>query len=145
MLVKVIAPRSLGIARVETNRNRGGDILREQDPLSLNDEKVDELVDIANHGIERLLRDRVVPPRAKLSRKTIVHESLSSDLRGDCDGKDHPCKLEGPPEDIEVPNREDQRHDGRVCNPRSACIPYQYKRLFRPDARKLRALTRIVP
>jgi hypothetical protein len=54
-----------------------------------------------------------------LRSESIVNQRLPGSLSGDGDGKDHPCKLEGPPEHIEVPNRKDERNDGRIGNGRS--------------------------
>lgn len=112
-----------------TNRNRSGDVLRKQDALGLNDEKIDELVDITNNGIQCLLGDRVVLPGAKLRSESVVDEGFTGSLGGDGDGKDHPCKLERPPEHIEVPNREDERNDGRIGNGRGTWESYQYEAL----------------
>ena len=52
----------------KTYSSRDTDVLGEQDALRLDDEEVDELVDIADHGVEGLLGNGVVLARAKLGR-----------------------------------------------------------------------------
>jgi hypothetical protein len=76
--------------------------------LSLNDEEVDELVDISNHGVEGLFRDSVVLAGADLASQAIVQKCLSGNLSRDSNTENHPSQLEGPPENIQIPNREDE-------------------------------------
>lgn len=104
--------------RVETNRSRSIDILREQDALSLNHKEVDKLMDIANDSIERLLGHGIVLARSELGCKAVVHEGFTGSLGGNGDAEHHPRELEAPSEDVEVPNREDERHNGGIGNAR---------------------------
>ena len=48
-----------------TYRNRKVNILDKQQALAFDDEKVEQLVGVANHGVERLARDGVVGARAQ--------------------------------------------------------------------------------
>lgn len=94
-------------------------ILGEQDPLSLNDKEVDELVDIADHGVESLAGNSVVLAGADLGSQTAVQDRLAGNLGGHGDAEDHPGKLESPSENIKIPNREDKSDDSGIGDGRS--------------------------
>lgn len=103
---------------METYSSRDIDVLSEQHALGLNDEEVDQLVDVTNHGVEGFPRHSVVLARADLGREAVVQEGLPGELGGECDAEDHPGELEAPAHNIKVPNREDERHDGGIGNGR---------------------------
>ena len=102
-------------------RDRNRDILDKQDSLSLNNEKIDKFMDIANHAIESSLGDGVVSTRAHLGSKTVAHDGLTGNLSGNGDGESHEGQLESPTNDIEVPGGEDERDNGGVCDSRGTC------------------------
>ncbi len=117
--------------RVETTySSRRIDILDKQDALGLDDKEVEELVDVANQGVERLAMDGVVLAGPELGCEAVVKDELPSDLGGDGDAKDHPGELERPAQHIEVPNREDERDDRAIGDGRGACTTeYSYQQL----------------
>ena len=104
------------VLKMGTYQNGGGNVLGKQNTLGLNDEEVDELMNVANGSVESLLGNRVVLAGPELCREAVVHEELASRLGRDGDGEDHPCELEGPPEDVEVPNRENEGDNRGICN-----------------------------
>jgi hypothetical protein len=107
---------------VETTYSSGSiDVLGEQHALRLDDEEVDELVDIANESIEGLPRNGVVLAGPELGRKAVVQERLPDDLGGDGDAEDHPGELKTPAQNVQIPNREDERHDGGIGDGRGPC------------------------
>jgi hypothetical protein len=93
---------------VETYSSRSIDVLSEQDALGLDNEKVDELVHIANQRVEGLLGDGVILSGSQLGREAVVQNSLARNLGGNGNSQHHPSELETPPQKIEVPKREDQ-------------------------------------
>lgn len=97
-----------------THTSRGPDVLGKQNALSLNDEEVDELVDVANNGVQGFLGNSVVAAGTELGDKAAVEEDLSGRFGGNGGEQGQPSDLEGPAEQIEVPNREDERHRGRI-------------------------------
>lgn len=98
------------------------DVLSEDDALGLNDEEVDQLVDIANNGIESLTGNSVVAAGTELASKTSVHDGLAGNLSGNSDAKDHPGKLEAPSQQIQVSNRKDEGDGGGVGNSRGTRV-----------------------
>jgi hypothetical protein len=71
---------------VEPYTCSGPDILDKQDSLKLNDGKIDQLLEVVQDALKRLLANGEVPPRAQLgstaSAKCYLANSLSQ--RGDC-------------------------------------------------------------
>lgn len=63
-----------------THGKRSSDILHKQDALSLNDDKVDELMHVTHKTINSLTRHRVVPTRTKLRGKPFVKQELARHL-----------------------------------------------------------------
>jgi hypothetical protein len=102
----------------ETYGGRGVDVLSEKDPLSLNDEEVDEFVDVSDHGVKSLSGDGVVLAGTDLGSQAAVQDRLSSNLGGHGDTENHPGKLESPSENIKIPNREDESDDSGISNGR---------------------------
>ena len=96
----------------------GPDVLSEYYTLSLDNDEVDQLVNIANNDIESLAGNSVVAAGTKLASKTGVHDGLAGNLSGNSDAKDHPGKLEAISQQIEVSNRKDEGDGGGVCNSR---------------------------
>ena len=123
--------------------NRSPDVLGEQNALSLNDNEVDQLVDVTDRGFEGLAGDGVVFAWTELARESGVHDGLTGDLGCDSDAKNHPGELEAPSDDIEVPNREDEAHDGGIRDGRSTCSLLSVRRVCRRRSRDIR--TRVVP
>jgi len=103
----------------QTYSCRGIHVLGEEDPLGLDDEEVDELVDITNHGVKGLPGDGVVLAGPDLGSQAAVQDRLAKNLGGDGDAEHHPSKLESPTEHIEIPNREDKSNDRGIGNGRS--------------------------
>lgn len=98
----------------------GCEVLHKQNTLSLDDEEVDELVDVANSAVQGLARDCVILARTELRCKTIAKNQLTSHLGSDSDAEGHTGQLERPSDDIEVARGKDQGNDGGVCNSGSA-------------------------
>ncbi len=107
---------------IGTHGSRGRDVLSEHYALSLDDEEVGKLVDVANHGIEGLAGHRVVFARAELASQAAVHDSPAGNLGSDGDAEHHPRELEAPSQHIQVPNREDEGNDGGIGNGGSPCV-----------------------
>ena len=63
-----------------THRNGSIDILREEDPLKLNDEEVDELVDVCQHAIEGFPVDSVILSWPYLGRESVAEENLANNF-----------------------------------------------------------------
>ena len=105
----------------QTHRNRRRDVLNKHYPLSLDDEEVDQLVDVANNNVQRLPGNRVVLARAELRGQSRVDGHLTGHLCGDGDAKHHPGELETPSENIQVARREDDGDDECISNSRSSC------------------------
>lgn len=99
-----------------------GDVLGENDALSLNNDKVDQFVDITNEDIEGLAGNGVVSTGTELAGDTCVHNQLAGNLGGNCDAEDHPRKLETISQHIEVSNREDEGDNGKVGNGGGTCV-----------------------
>lgn len=59
---------------------RNVDVLGEDDPLKLDDEEVDQLLDVVGEALKRGLVDRVVLAGADLSSETIAKGSLADDF-----------------------------------------------------------------
>lgn len=76
-------------------------------------------MNVTNDSIERFLGHGVVLARSELGSEAVVHEGFAGNLSGNGDAKHHPGELEAPSEDVEVPNREDERYDGSIGNARS--------------------------
>ena len=74
--------------------------------MRLNDEEVDEFMNIADDSIEGLLGNGVIFARAELGSQAIVQDSLTGDLGENGDAQDHPGKLEGVADDIEISGHE---------------------------------------
>lgn len=106
---------------METYSSGSIDVFGEQHTLGLDDEEVDQLMDVADHSVEGFPRHGVVLPGAELGREAVVQETLSGELGGDGDAKNHPGELETPAQHIEVPNREDERHDRGIGDGGSPC------------------------
>ena len=105
----------------QTHRNRRRDVLNKHYPLSLDDEEVDQLVDVANNNVQRLPGNRVVLARAELRGQSRVDGHLTGHLCGDGDAEHHPRELEAPSEDIKVADGEDEGNDERVGDGRGTC------------------------
>jgi hypothetical protein len=65
-------------------------------------------VDIAQDGIEALLRKSIVLLWTNLRDKSMGEQSLSSGLSNNSDSQSQVCKLEGISEDIKVSGSEDE-------------------------------------
>lgn len=76
-------------------------------------------MDVADHGIKRFSRNGIVLAGAELCREAAVQDGLPGDLGGDGDAEGHPGELENPPQNVEVPNREDEGDDGGIGKGRS--------------------------
>jgi hypothetical protein len=83
-----------------TYSSGSSNVLSKDDSLSLNDEKVDELVNVPNKGVQGLTRNCVVSSRANLSGQTIVENNLAKNLSENGHTKHHPRSLETPSENI---------------------------------------------
>lgn len=118
-----IAPGALGHAgfKVETYSNRNPDVLGKQNALGLDDEKVDDVGNIAHEGFQSLLGNGIVLARAELGCETIVENKLSSNLSGNSDAKSHPGELQTVTNKIEIPKRENERDRGSIGNAGSPC------------------------
>lgn len=73
-----------------TYSSRDTNVLGEEDALALNDEKVGELVDIADKGVDSLTGDGVVSAGAELGSDAVVKDKLAGSLGGDGNGQGHP-------------------------------------------------------
>lgn len=104
-----------------TYGNGSPDVLGEHNALSLNDKKIDKLMNVTDHGVQGLARDSVVLAGTKLAGETSVHNRLADDFGSDGDAKDHPSELESPSQHIEVSNREDEGDDGGIGNGGGTC------------------------
>lgn len=92
----------------------GEDVLGEEETLGLDDEEVDELVEIARHGVERVLGQDVVLLRADLRDEAGVEEGLADDLSQDGHAESPPGDLQGVAQEVEVSGGEDEDDDGDV-------------------------------
>lgn len=106
----------VGDEGTEERSSRSTDILGEEDALGLNDEEVDKLVHVSYGGIKSLPRDGVVTAGAKLGGQAIVEDELAGKLGKDGGTENHPCKLQGIAENIQVANSKDDRNDGGIGN-----------------------------
>lgn len=97
-----------------TYNGRSRDVLGKENALSLNDEEVHKLVDVANNGIKGLLGNSVVPARANLGSETAVQQGLANNLSSKGDAQHHPGKLEAPSDDIQISHGEDEGSDGAI-------------------------------
>ncbi|KAI6769398.1 hypothetical protein HG531_010502 [Fusarium graminearum] len=88
------------VGSVDQRHNKGNSGTNEDNSLSLNDEKVDELMNVANNGVQSLTGNCVVSSRANLSSQTIVENNLAKNLSENGHTKDHPGCLQTPSEDI---------------------------------------------
>jgi len=93
-------------------------VLNKEDALGLNDKKVDELVDVANNGVQGLFGHGVVAARAGLTSEAVVEGHLAGDFGGNRHTEGHPGDLEGVPQNIEIPGGKDESNDARVGNAR---------------------------
>ncbi len=103
-------------AEEKTYSSRGRDIFGIQDPLRLDDEKVDEFMDVPNKDVKSLPRKSVVLARSELGSQAIVQEGLPGNLSQNGNAQNHPGQLEGIAQDIDISSDEDQRDDGCVGN-----------------------------
>lgn len=94
------------------------DVFSEKNTLSLDDEEVDELMNIANSAIQSLLGNSVILARAQLGSQALVENGLAGNFGGNGNTEDHPSELETQAEHIKVPNREDGSDDAQVSNGR---------------------------
>lgn len=101
-----------------------GDVLREQDPLSLDNEEVDKLMNIANNSVKSLARHKVVLTRADLRGKALVEDKLASDLGGDSDAQGQVRQAKRPADDVEVAGSKDQGNNRTI---RKSSGAYQIK------------------
>ena len=65
-----------------THRSRVNNILRKEDALELDDEKVDELLNILGKSFETFARDRVVLLWSEGRGKTLRKDQLANKLGG---------------------------------------------------------------
>lgn len=100
----------------EGNEAGNVDVLSEEDALSLDDEEVDELVNIANSAVKSLLGNSIILARAQLSGEALVENGPAGNFGGNGGTKDHPGELETQAEHIKVPNKEDASNDAQVSN-----------------------------
>jgi hypothetical protein len=120
--ISASAPRNIRFSLIKrAYRGRRGEVLGKYYALSLNDEEVDQLVDIADHGIQSLTRDSVVFPGSQLAGKTVVKDGPTDHLGRYGDAEHHPCELEAPSHHVQVPNQEDERDNRGVCDSRGTC------------------------
>lgn len=99
---------------LDTYTSGSEDVLGEENPLGLNNEEVDKLVDVSHQGVDGLARDLVVLPGAELRGDAVVEEGLPKDLGGDSGAESHPAELEAPSDYVEVAGGEDKGDDGHV-------------------------------
>lgn len=104
-----------------TYSQRSPDVLGEDDALSLDDEEVNQLMNIADQDVKGLARNGVVTTRPELTGNTSVHDSLPGGLSGNGNAQDHPGELEAPSDHIQVPNREDEGDDRGIGDRGGAC------------------------
>lgn len=83
-----------------TYSSRHGNVLSKQNPLSLDDEEVEKLMDVPNKGVKSLPRERVILARSQLGSQAIVQEGLSSNLSKDGNTKGNPRQLQSVARDI---------------------------------------------
>lgn len=112
---------ALSPAKRHTYGGRGKNVFSKQDALGLDDEEVDELMDVANNGVQRLLRHRVVPARPELRRESIAKDGLARNFSRNGDAEGHPSELETPSDNVEIANREDQGNGADERNGRRSC------------------------
>lgn len=105
----------------ETHNRRGEDVLGEEDTLSLNDEEVEKLVDVADQGIERLARHGKVLAGAQLRRQSLAHDGLANNLGENRHAEGHPGQLERVADHIKVSSQENDGNDAGVGDGRSTC------------------------
>lgn len=109
-------------SRVRDTYSSGGkDVLSEEDALGLDNEEVDELVNVADHGIERFTGNRVVLAGSQLGGQTLVEDGLSGNFGKNRNAQGHPCELEAVSQEIEVSSHKDHRDDASVGDSRGTC------------------------
>jgi len=112
----------VGDEGADESSSRNTNVLSEDDALSLNDEKVDELVDVSYGGIERLSGDDEVTSGAELGSEAVAEDELAGKLCKDGGAKHHPGKLQAVSQNIEVAGSEDEGNDGAVGDSRSTRV-----------------------
>ena len=75
------------VAGTYTNRDR--DVLREHNPLELNDKEIAQLRQILHHALQRLPRDGIVSLRPHLRREALSKYDSASNLCRGGDTEDH--------------------------------------------------------
>lgn len=98
--------------------SRGPDVLDKQNPLCLDHEEVDQLVDIANRGIKRFARDCEVSAGAELRSQSVVKNQLANRFSCNSGRQRHVGESETPANDVEVPSGKDERDDRGKGNTR---------------------------
>lgn len=106
----------------DCGKSGNGNILGEQNTLSLDDEEVDKLVYIANGAIQGLTGYSVILARSKLRCKSVAKKIFSGDFGEHGNTEGHPCELEEVPDDVKVSNGEDQGNNTSVGNSRRSRI-----------------------
>lgn len=80
-----------GLARGCQSYNSGdANVFGKENALTLDDEKVDELVNVANNAVNGVAVDGVVAARTELRSNTIVQDKLASNLGTDGNSESHP-------------------------------------------------------
>lgn len=98
----------------------GGDALDEEDALGLDDDKVDELVEVADDEVDGLAGDGGVLARAELAGKAVAEDELAGYLGGDADAEGHPRESEDIAGDVKIASGQDEREDGNKGDGRGA-------------------------
>lgn len=91
-------------------------IFGEQNALCLDDEEVDQLLDVAQHTLQRLARDGVIFARAHASAETMVEQGLSSNLERRRDRESVCRELKQIADDVQVTGQEDEGDHGEVSD-----------------------------
>jgi hypothetical protein len=109
---------------VKTYRTSGVHILSEDNPLRLDDEKVDELFHIIEEALEGGLGDGEVLLRSELARETTAEYQLACNFGGSCCSQRQINSLEQISDDVEVSCGEDEGNgDGEGDCGRAGVFP----------------------